>query len=574
VEVKEASTAPDVRIVFIAGYARCGSTLLERLLGQLEGFESFGELRHVWFRSFEDNELCGCGVPFHECPFWTEVVDRAFGGFDCVDAAAISRNKRRIDSPVNIPRIVTGGWPASYRRRTATYTEQLRALYVAMRDVSGARYLVDASKDPQHAYILRTIPGFDVRVVHLIRDSRAVAFSWRRVRERPEIHWEARDMPRYPVVRTAFAWSLTNVGSGLASRLGIPYTRLRYEDLVRDPAASLTWVLDRLDLGRRPLDFLRDQGALLRPAHTVSGNPMRFQTGEVPIRPDEEWMEGMQPSDRRWVTTLPLPLLHRYGYPAHPGEDVNGTPPRPEGTDPARSAAGPSPGEMWRTLRLAFAHRQEPAAYGRAVSGLLVRYLRSRGIDPRGKRWLEVGTGSGALPEALASAGASVVGLDLSDRRAPQVLDTPFVIGAGQRLPFAEGSFDAVSCSNVLEHVPDPSGLVTELLRVCRPGGIVYLSWTNWLSPFGGHEWSPWHYAGSRLGPRIYTAITGHAPRNVPGRTLFPVHVGRVLGELRRAPVAILDIAPRYWPSLRFLGRIPIVREFLMWNCAVVVRKR
>src|SRR5207247_7429001 len=91
-------------------------------------------------------------------------------------------------------------------------------LYRAMQEVSGARYLVDASKDPQHAYILRSNPAFDVRMVHLIRDSRAVAYSWRRVRERPEIFWELRLMPRYPAVRTAFAWSATNAGSEIARR--------------------------------------------------------------------------------------------------------------------------------------------------------------------------------------------------------------------------------------------------------------------------------------------------------------------------------------------------------------------
>ena len=141
------SAVPTVRVVFIAGYARCGSTLLERMLGQIDGFESFGELRHVWFRSFHDNQLCGCGLPFHECPFWTKVVDRAFGGFDRVDAESIWRNKRWVDNPVSTPRILTGGWTRAYRRRMAAYVRPLRALYTAIQEVSGAEYLVDSSKD-------------------------------------------------------------------------------------------------------------------------------------------------------------------------------------------------------------------------------------------------------------------------------------------------------------------------------------------------------------------------------------------------------------------------------------------
>lgn len=232
---------------------------------------------------------------------------------------------------------------------------------------------------------------------------------------------------------------------------------------------------------------------------------------------------------------------------------------------------GPTPVEMLRTLRLAFAHRREPLAYGRSVAGLVVRYLRSRGVDPAGRRWLDVGTGAGALPEALERDGARVVSLDLEDRRAAGVGRSPFVVGSGVELPFTNRSFDALSCSNVLEHVPDQRALLSEFLRVTRPGGVVYLSWTNWFSPFGGHEWSPFHYLGQRLGPRVYGMLTGRAPRNVPGRSLFPVHVGAVLAELRDLPVRVLDVAPRYWPSMRWIGRVAVAREVLMWNCVILL---
>jgi Sulfotransferase family len=309
---------PAVRVVFIAGYARCGSTLLERMLGQLDGFDSFGELRHIWFRSFQDNQLCGCGLPFHECPFWGKIADRAFGGFDGVDAEAIWRNKRWVDNPVNTPRILTGGWTQAFRSRLAAYVEPLRALYSAIQEVSGAAYLVDSSKDPQHAYILRSIPGFEVQMVHLIRDSRAVAYSWRRVRRRPEIHWEARDMPRYPAARTAVAWSLTNLAAEAAQRVKLPYVRVRYEDLVENPRAQLARIVDKLSLGQPSLDFLSDGKVALQTAHTVSGNPMRFAAGEVVLSPDFEWKHGMRRADRRLVTALTLPQLKRYGYPLHP----------------------------------------------------------------------------------------------------------------------------------------------------------------------------------------------------------------------------------------------------------------
>ncbi|MGH2557088.1 MAG: sulfotransferase [Actinomycetota bacterium] len=547
-----------MRVVFIAGYARSGSTLLERLLGQIDGFESFGELRHIWFRSFEENQLCGCGRPFHDCPFWGEVVTRAYGGFDKVNAAAIGRVKHSVDAFVQIPQILSGGWSRSFRRRMASYAERLSALYRAIQAVSGATYLVDATKDPQHALILALIPGFDVRIVHLVRDSRAVVFSWRRTRRRPEIHWEHRDMPRYPGVRTVIAWSMTNLGAE-AARRRLPYVRVRYEDLVRDPSRELAGILEALGLEGGDLGFVRPGSAVLAPAHTVAGNPMRFRTGAIEIRPDDEWSARMGPFHRSLITGLTRGLLTRYGY----------RPPSPA----ARTPAGPRPAEMWRTFRLAIGHRRDPLAYGRAAARLCVRYLLSRRAPIAGHSWLDVGTGVGTLPEALVSEGAEVVALDVEDRRAAGARKTGFVVARGERMPFSDDLFDGVTSSNVLEHVRDTWGLIEELLRVCRPGGLVYLSWTNWYSPFGGHEWSPLHYMGRRLGPRLYRSVLRRSPMNVPGETLFPVHVGKVIRGLRERGLVLLDVAPRYWPSLRFLARIPGLREVSMWNCVVLIRK-
>ena len=203
---------------------------------------------------------------------------------------------------------------------------------------------------------------------------------------------------------------------------------------------------------------------------------------------------------------------------------------------------------------------------------MTLRYLRSVGVPTEG-RWLDVGTGAGALPEALRATGAQPVALDVSDRRATGRESVPFVTGRGERLPFRDGAFDVVHCSNVLEHVPDPWELIAELLRVCRTGGVVYISWTNWYSPFGGHDWSPFHYLGPRVGLRAFRAVRGRDPIQMPGRKLFPVHVGEIVRGLERRRVDVVDVAPRYWPSLRFLARVPWLREVALWNCVIVLRK-
>jgi SAM-dependent methyltransferase len=242
-------------------------------------------------------------------------------------------------------------------------------------------------------------------------------------------------------------------------------------------------------------------------------------------------------------------------------------------SDPIRGGGGPAPAEMWRIGRLALRHRSDPMPYARSIADLTLRYLRARGIRIQG-RWLDVGTGNGVLPAAVMAAGAErAIGLDTEDRRIDGARCLPFVRARAQEIPFADGAFDGVLSSNVLEHTGDVDLSIRELLRVCKPGGVVYLSWTNWYSPMGGHEWSPFHYLGPRLGPEAYRLVRGKPPRwNVPGRTLFPVHVAGVLREVHGIDARVLDVAPRYWPRLRMLALVPAIREVAMWNCVILLR--
>jgi SAM-dependent methyltransferase len=231
---------------------------------------------------------------------------------------------------------------------------------------------------------------------------------------------------------------------------------------------------------------------------------------------------------------------------------------------------------MVRIARMALRHRSEPMPFHLAVSGLVLRYLSSRGVQVDGSRWLDVGTGNGVLPMRLLEAGArEAVGLDVADRRVEGAGATRFVAGRAERLPFPDATFDGVTSSNVLEHTRDTEASIGELLRVTRPGGVIFLSWTNWYSPMGGHEWSPFHYLGPDRGVRTYEAVRGKPPPwNLPGRTLFPVHVGDVVRRVRALDVDILDVAPRYWPSWRFLADVPGLREVALWNCVILMRAR
>lgn len=305
-----------VKVVFIGGYGRSGSTLLDRLLGQVDGFFSAGELRHIWDRSFGENQLCGCGKPFKGCSFWKEVAEQAFGSVDRVDLNKIRTLKRSVDRMRYIPYLMSPSLrPPRYQALFSEYTEILGRLYKAIRDVSGSEFIVDSTKDPSHGFVLKAMSDIELYTVHLVRDSRAVAYSWQRKKRRPEIHWKEEYMPRYSPFKSAWEWGLMNA---LVHLLGYTapkrYTLIRYEDLVSEPRKALSELLADLGTANPNLDFIRERNIKLGVDHTVSGNPMRFQHGIIEVRPDTEWRHKMPTSQRVVISALTWPLLLKYGY--------------------------------------------------------------------------------------------------------------------------------------------------------------------------------------------------------------------------------------------------------------------
>jgi SAM-dependent methyltransferase len=191
---------------------------------------------------------------------------------------------------------------------------------------------------------------------------------------------------------------------------------------------------------------------------------------------------------------------------------------------------------------------------------------------------LDVGGGPGYFADAFRGAGATYVGLEpdageLVARGEPQ---PGTVRASGEALPVRTAAVDVCYSSNVLEHVRSPWTMTAEMVRVTRPGGTVFLSFTPWLSPWGGHETAPWHYLGGYRARRRYRRRTGHEPKNRFGESLFPVTVGAALRWARTCPdVDVVAAFPRYHPWwAAWVVAVPGLREIVSWNLVVVMRRR
>jgi SAM-dependent methyltransferase len=189
---------------------------------------------------------------------------------------------------------------------------------------------------------------------------------------------------------------------------------------------------------------------------------------------------------------------------------------------------------------------------------------------------VDLGCGPGHYTRALRAAGATVLPVDRDSDEfvLPGGPPGSELVADGARLPVANGRVDGVFCSNMLEHTPTPDAVFDEVERVLRPGGWAWLSWTNWYSPWGGHEISPLHYLGPRWGLAAHRRLGRSEPKNAPGRSLFPLHIGPTLAALRRRRgLRLVDTVPRYWPSQRWLLRVPGLREVATWNCVVMLER-
>jgi hypothetical protein len=306
-------------VVYLGGFGRSGSTLVERMLGSAPGWVNIGELVDLARSVAPGDELCGCGLRFSECATWTRVGEVAFGGWSREVLDRLVALHHAAARQRNLPGMLVSG-----RRPTAALIG-LRAayarIYAAVAEVTGARVVVDASKGPALGQALAGAPELDVRILNVVRDPRAVAWSWHRQVERPQAGG-ADLMWQISPSRSAAQWAALQLEMATIARLGgAPSARLRYEDFVADPVGTLVDATAELGLplDRSELPAVVEGRVELGSSHGLSGNPSRFQVGALALRRDDRWVAEMDRTSRTVVTALTLPLLTAYGYPVRGG---------------------------------------------------------------------------------------------------------------------------------------------------------------------------------------------------------------------------------------------------------------
>jgi hypothetical protein len=297
---------PPPTVIYVAGMGRSGTTLLAILLGAQQGVFGGGELLRYWQGLSTPGWLCGCGRTVEECEFWSEVRGSVPSAEDPDRSRLLDLQRRRLRLEprqlYSLRRDVAGD--AAWCRDYAAAVDEL---YRAVAGASGAGILVDSSKELPDGYLLSRLSELDFRVVHMVRDPRAVVYSFSRSVPTPQPHREL--LPQGGTIATAAKWDVRNAcAEWMFRRLGDRHLRISYEDLVADPATALESVVRPLGL---PGAVVTD--GLSSPNHTFSGNPRRFGV-EGQLELDDEWRRAMPRASSALVAAATWPLARRYGY--------------------------------------------------------------------------------------------------------------------------------------------------------------------------------------------------------------------------------------------------------------------
>jgi len=313
-----------VKVLYIAGWLRSGTTVAGNVLGSTPGALHIGELNYLWMKEHPAGFECGCGRLIFECPVWKPVLDE----LEMTTEKRYEIRQLRRDSWRN------DDVPSRYRewkrgRVDLAYPRALGEFYRAVVDRTDASVVVDCTKNPSDALAASLAPGVDLHLLHVVRDPRAAAYSGMQEKSHGS-DASGHAMKQFSASRNTFHWDVRNllIERRVKPTLGADrYRRVRYEDLMANPREAFGEIVDWVGLDHGSMPFTADATLRMVRSHTVMGNPNRHSDGVTTLRLDTRWADKLGRRDRVMATALASPLMLRYGYPlrskaARPSEAV------------------------------------------------------------------------------------------------------------------------------------------------------------------------------------------------------------------------------------------------------------
>lgn len=300
-------------VLYIAGYGRSGSTLLDAMLGNHPDILGCGELE-LFFRDLLAGGSCTCGQPYEACELWGEVLADLEASIPGFDPAVVAPVLARTESTL-------GRYEPFARTSASTdlFGQVWSRLFESVANHAAVDLIVDSSKSSRGSsrrlFELAKRTDLEIAVVHLVRDPRAVLYSERCRGNNDLIEAERTRLRSFGgALRPLLGWTMANLAVSWtdARARSLPVLLVHYEELVSSPDATLARIGELIDKDLSSVVDLIRIGGEIEAGHGVRGNRMR-RSGPIELRFDAEWIER-SPRVNRMVSPMIAPVAAHYGY--------------------------------------------------------------------------------------------------------------------------------------------------------------------------------------------------------------------------------------------------------------------
>ncbi len=301
-----------MKIVYISGCGRSGSTLLDTILSEHNDIVGVGELTNLFYAGWKNNEYCSCQKQIKECEFWTKVKEI------WEDKSDLSSFEEYIVLQKKVERIrfffkLIFNKKLLQSNEVQKYIYNTKILYEAIQIVSSKKYIIDSSKTPIRAFLLSQSDDIDLYIIHLIRDIRGFGYSMKKAFKNVDlksgVQKQIDSKSNLYILRD---WWLLNI---LTEKIGkkSKYLRIIYEEFLNDSNKAMKLIGDFIDLDMEEVSKKLNDGFSPIQSHKAAGNRLRMQK-KIILKKDMEWETKLSSFDKNILKFCSYPLLKKYGY--------------------------------------------------------------------------------------------------------------------------------------------------------------------------------------------------------------------------------------------------------------------
>jgi len=302
------------KLVYIAGYGRSGSTILDILFQQVSNVVSGGAINNI-YQWIVDDHVCTCGSKLKDCEFWKIVLNNT-GFFS--DGSVVEEKweiQKKVEELKSFGLLLFNFLPKNLVKE---YRNNQQNIFNSICSVSGKKIVIDSSKSTRdcagRALALSKYTNADVKMLHLVRDGRAVAWSAMKKGGSSE-RSRVTNSKILNFLIVLVSWNITNIFV-LLTKFALPkesYHLIKYEDLCANPADSIKKIGRFLEVDLSEMDDTVINESELSIGHNLGGNEIRFNK-QLKFKEDVDWKQNM-PLIYRWLfIVLSWPVMKKIGY--------------------------------------------------------------------------------------------------------------------------------------------------------------------------------------------------------------------------------------------------------------------